>query len=166
MPLSHAILAFLNYQPMTGYDLKKFFDQSVKHFWSATQSHIYKSLDTLDKEGWATARVIPQDGKPSRREYHITQTGREELRRWLVTPLPMEAVREASLIQIFFSAYQHKRRNCRPAGRSQSANSRAASHSAQRGPNSHQRKRRKNRHGARSTTLADHLGLRNRLLRV
>lgn len=105
MPLEHAILAFIEYQPMSGYDLKKFFDVSVAHFWSATQSHIYKSLEGLEKKGWAEARVIQQDGKPNRKEYQITDEGRAELRRWMVTPLPMEPVREASLIQIFFSHF-------------------------------------------------------------
>ncbi len=50
MPLEHAILAFIEFQPMTGYDLKKNFDVSVAHFWSATQSHIYKSLEALEKK--------------------------------------------------------------------------------------------------------------------
>ncbi len=105
MPLEHAILAMLEYQPMSGYDLKKFFDASVAHFWSATQSHIYKSLEGLEKKGWAEARVIPQEGKPNRKEYQVTVEGRSELRRWLVTPLPMDPVREACLIQIFFSHF-------------------------------------------------------------
>ena len=105
MPLEHAILAFIEFQPLSGYDLKKYFDVSVAHFWSATQSHIYKSLEGLEKKDWAQARVIQQDGKPNRKEYHITDAGRAELRRWLVTPLPMEPVREAALIQLFFSHF-------------------------------------------------------------
>lgn len=105
MPLEHAILAFIEFQPMTGYDLKKYFDVSVKHFWSATQSHIYKALEGLEKKGWAEAQVIPQEGKPNRKEYQITAEGRSELRRWLVTPLPMDPVRDANLIQIFFSHF-------------------------------------------------------------
>lgn len=105
MPLEHAILGFIEYQPMTGYDLKKYFEVSVKHFWSATQSHIYKALDGLEKKGWAEARVIPQEGKPNRKEYQITDEGRGELRRWLLTPLPMDPVRDANLIQIFFSHF-------------------------------------------------------------
>lgn len=103
MPLSHAILACLDWQPMSGYDLKKFFDQSVGHFWSATQSHIYKALVGLEEAGWVEMQVIPQEGKPNRKEYHITGNGRTELRRWLVTPLPLQPVREAWLIQIFFA---------------------------------------------------------------
>ena len=103
MPLAHAILASLDLQPMTGYDLKKFFDQSVGHFWSTTQSHIYKALNDLESQGWVQKHVIPQDDKPNRKEYSITEAGRGELRRWLTTPLPPSPVREAWLIQVFFS---------------------------------------------------------------
>lgn len=103
MPLAHAILGFLDYQPMSGYDLKKYFDQSVAHFWSATQSHIYKALEQLEQEGWVESKVILQEGKPNRKQYQITQAGRVELRRWASTPLPVEAKREAWLIQVFFA---------------------------------------------------------------
>jgi len=103
MPLAHAILGFLEYQSMTGYDLKKYFDQSIAHFWSATQSHIYKALTDLEKDGFVEVKVVPQEDKPNRKEYHITHAGRAELHRWVTTPLPLEMVREAWLIQIFFS---------------------------------------------------------------
>lgn len=103
MPLQHAILAFLDLSPKSGYDLKKHFDASVGHFWSATQSHIYKALDTLEQAQWVTADFIAQEGKPNRKEYHITADGRAELRRWLAAPLPLQPVREAWLIQIFFA---------------------------------------------------------------
>ncbi|NPV56332.1 MAG: PadR family transcriptional regulator [Anaerolineae bacterium] len=105
MPLEHAILAFLDFQPMTGYDLKKYFDQSVGHFWSATQSHIYKALDGLEDKGFAAAQLVVQESAPNRKEYHITSQGQAELRRWLITPLPLKAVREDWLIQVFFSHF-------------------------------------------------------------
>jgi PadR family transcriptional regulator AphA len=103
MPLAHAILGFLEYQPMSGYDLKKHFDQSIAHFWSATQSHIYKALEDLEKEGWAESQRIPQGGRPNRKQYRITAAGGDELRRWVQTPLPLEIKREAWLIQVFFA---------------------------------------------------------------
>ncbi len=103
MPLSHAILGFLEYGPMSGYDLKKNFDQSVAHFWSATQSHIYKALEDLESQGLVTSQVIQQEGKPNRKQYEITDAGRTELRRWLSTPLPMTGPRSAWLIQVFFA---------------------------------------------------------------
>jgi len=101
--LPHAILGFLDYQPMSGYDLKKYFDQSVTHFWSATQSHIYKALEDMGERGMVESQVIQQDGKPNRKQYKITDAGRKELRRWVSTPLPVEAKREAWLIQVFFA---------------------------------------------------------------
>ena len=55
MSLEHAILGFLTYRPMSGYDLKKFFDESVRHFWSAPQSQIYRTLGR-DEEALAAAR--------------------------------------------------------------------------------------------------------------
>ena len=103
MPLAHAILGFLVYQPMSGYDLKKYFDQSIAHFWSATQSHIYKALDSLEKDGLAESHLVPQAGKPNRKVYTITAAGRAELQRWITTPLPVEIPRQAWLIQIFFA---------------------------------------------------------------
>lgn len=103
MPLAHAILGFLDYEPMTGYDLKKIFDQSVAHFWSATQSHIYKALENLEADGFVESKIIPQEGRPNRKEYHITKKGRAELRQWVSTPLPLSQTREAWLIQIFFA---------------------------------------------------------------
>ena len=103
MPLSHAILGFLEYRPMSGYDLKKHFDRSVAHFWSATQSHIYKSLENLENEGLVSSQVIQQEGKPNRKQYQITDAGRTELRRWVSTPLPVEGPRSAWLIQVFFA---------------------------------------------------------------
>ena len=103
MPLSHAILGFLEYQPMTGYDLKKYVDQSIAHFWSATQSHIYKALENLEKDGMVESQIIQQVGRPNRKQYQITDAGRSELRYWVSTPLPLEVHREAWLIQVFFA---------------------------------------------------------------
>ena len=98
MPLSHAILGFLEFNPMSGYDLKKYFDQSISHFWSATQSNIYKALENLEKEGMVVSEVILQEGRPNRKQYHVTEQGRAELRRWLTVPLPPAQVREGWLI--------------------------------------------------------------------
>ncbi len=103
MPLPHAILGFLQYGPMSGYDLKKNFDQSVAHFWSATQSHIYKALEELESNGLVSSQLIQQEGKPNRKQYQLTDAGRAELRRWLATPQPMAGPRSAWLIQIFFA---------------------------------------------------------------
>ena len=44
MSLRGAILGFLSFEPTSGYTLKQRFDGSVRSFWSATQSQIYREL--------------------------------------------------------------------------------------------------------------------------
>ena len=103
MSLEHAILGFLNYRALSGYDLKKIFDTSVRHFWPANQSQIYRTLNRLTESGWAEMEKIEQVSRPDRKEYSITEAGRDELQKWLATPLPFEDNRSAPLIQVFFS---------------------------------------------------------------
>ncbi len=103
MSLEYAILGFLNYRPYSGYDLKKIFDTSVRHFWPADQSQIYRTLSRITEKGWTEIEVIRQESRPERKQYHITPTGKDELHRWLTTPLPHEAQRSVDMIQVFFA---------------------------------------------------------------
>ena len=102
MSLDYAILGFLNYQPLSGYDLKKAFDHSVRHFWYADQSQIYRTLARLTAQGWAEVEVVEQTERPDRKVYHITPEGKEELHRWLKSPYPDQPQHSAPLIQVFF----------------------------------------------------------------
>jgi len=103
MSLSHAILGFLNHGSYSGYDLKKIFDASVRHFWPADQSQIYRTLSRTTQNGWTEIEVIRQESRPDRKLYHITAAGRAELHRWLTTPLSPEPQRSADMIQVFFA---------------------------------------------------------------
>ena len=105
MSLPHAILGILSTMPMTGYDLKtQAFDRTVAHFWSAVLPQIYRELDRLEQQGWATSTVEIQHDRPNRRVFTITDAGRGEFARWLHQFQPPPAHREAFLIQLFFAA--------------------------------------------------------------
>lgn len=104
MSLRHALLGFLNYGPMTGYELKKFFDTSVAHFWNAELSQIYPSLKQMESEGLVDMQVDVQEDRPNRKVYTITADGREELIDWLAKPAETEQIREPVLIKVFFGA--------------------------------------------------------------
>lgn len=103
MSLEHAILGFLNYHPYSGYDLKKIFDNSIRHFWPADQSQIYRTLSRLEGSGLAEMERVSQEDRPDRKVYHITEAGRAELLGWLSGPPPLGESRSAPLIQVFFS---------------------------------------------------------------
>jgi PadR family transcriptional regulator AphA len=102
MSLKHAILGFLSFKSLTGYGLKKAFDRSVRHFWPANQSQIYRELSALNEEGFVKQEVIEREERLDKKLYHITDAGRTELHRWLATPLPVRSYREPFLIQIYF----------------------------------------------------------------
>ncbi len=103
MSLEFAILGFLRYHPYSGYDLKKAFDASVRHFWPADQSQIYRTLGKLTEQGWAEMEVVEQTERPDRKVYHITPAGREALHSWLKSSMPHQETRSAALIQVFFA---------------------------------------------------------------
>jgi DNA-binding PadR family transcriptional regulator len=88
---------------MSGYDLKKFFDESVRHFWSATQSQIYRTLARMAGDDWVRMEMVEQTDRPDRKVYHITDGGMAELHRWLTAPLDLPAIRHKWLVQIFFA---------------------------------------------------------------
>jgi PadR family transcriptional regulator AphA len=104
MSLEYAILGFLNYHPYTGYELKKIFDTSVRHFWPADQSQIYRTLSQLTEKGFAIMEKVPQEDRPDRKVYSITEVGREELIKWLSGPPHFDEPRSTALIQVFFLA--------------------------------------------------------------
>jgi PadR family transcriptional regulator AphA len=102
MSLKHAILGFLSFKSLTGYELKKAFDRSVRHFWPANQSQIYRELAALNKEGFVQQEVIEREDRLDKKLYHVTDAGRAELHRWLAAPLPAQSYREPFLIQLYF----------------------------------------------------------------
>ncbi len=105
MSLPHAILGFLREQPLTGYALKtQRFDVSVANFWPADQAQIYRTLDRLEEQGWATSELEIQRERPNRKVYSITEAGRAELARWLAAPQPLPIHREPFLVQFYFAA--------------------------------------------------------------
>lgn len=104
MSLKHAILGFLSIKSMTGYDLKKAFDQSIQYFWPANQSQIYRTLAEMHAAGLIDPEVIAREERLDMKVYHISNTGLNELHRWLSTALPHQDYREAFLIQVYFGS--------------------------------------------------------------
>ncbi len=102
MSLKHAILGFLSFAPFSGYDIKKAFDRSVRHFWPANQSQIYRTLAELDNQGFVEKEIIEREERLDVKIYSITETGRAELHQWLSTPLTERDNREPFLIQVYF----------------------------------------------------------------
>ncbi|KAA3643443.1 MAG: PadR family transcriptional regulator [Chloroflexi bacterium] len=107
--LKHALLGFLSYGPMTGYELKQTMDGSTSYFWHAKQSQIYTTLKRMEQDGLVASEIEPQEKRPDRRVYSINPAGQAMLREWLDAPLlELDQRKELFLLKMFFSASVNK----------------------------------------------------------
>ncbi|MCP2260724.1 transcriptional regulator, PadR family [Streptoalloteichus tenebrarius] len=99
MSLRHALLGLLADHPASGYDLTRRFEVSLqKYAWHARHSQIYPELNRLAAEGLIS---VVEEGARGRRTYAITEAGREEVRRWLLTPNKDAVVRNETVLRMF-----------------------------------------------------------------
>ncbi|WFR60051.1 PadR family transcriptional regulator [Anaerocolumna sp. AGMB13025] len=99
----YAILGVLSVMPGSGYDIKKFCDQSISHFWNENFGHIYPVLAQLEKEG-----LIEQENKEAddrRKVYGITEQGRKEFYNWMIQPVEYQPVRSELLLKLFYGNF-------------------------------------------------------------
>jgi DNA-binding PadR family transcriptional regulator len=93
-----AALGLLANQPASGYDLLRHFQKSMANVWPATQSQLYGELNKLAAAGLIEVSAI---GPRGRKEYRITDAGRDELRRWVTSPQDDPPERSAGLLRVF-----------------------------------------------------------------
>ncbi|MBD5117525.1 MAG: PadR family transcriptional regulator [Clostridiales bacterium] len=97
------ILGLLSHEELTGYEIKKRMDTTLKYFWSASYGSIYPALNDLVDRGLATKR---EDTKSKRNKliYTITENGRGYLKRWLSLPIEKDELRYETLLKLFFGS--------------------------------------------------------------
>ncbi len=103
MDVKTVCLGMLTDGEASGYDLKKEFESSFSHFFAAGYGSIYPALNALAGDGLVECRHIPQEGKPDRKVYKITESGREHLLAALENPCPSHKVRSEFLATMCFS---------------------------------------------------------------
>lgn len=104
MSLKYALLGFLNYESMTGYQLKKYFDESVSSFWNASLSQIYPTLNNMSEEGLVKSEEVELESSLNKKIYSITPKGKEELVKWLASPTEIQPHRSNLLLKLYFSS--------------------------------------------------------------
>lgn len=109
--LKHGILGLLNYHDMTGYEVMEVFKDSLNYFWIAQTSQIYRELQGLEKHGWVRKTVVPQQGKPDKNVYSITEKGKAELLRWLSESGLGLNPRTPVLMKVFFLGERGREEN-------------------------------------------------------
>ena len=103
MDVKTVCLGMLTDGEASGYDLKKQFESTFGHFFAAGYGSIYPALSALAREGLVNCREVPQEGKPDRKVYSITDAGRGQLMKALEEPCPCHKVRSDFLATMCFA---------------------------------------------------------------
>ena len=103
MDVKTVCLGMLTDGEASGYDLKKEFESSFGHFFAAGYGSIYPALSALADSGLVECQHVPQEGKPDRKVYRITDAGREHLLSALDNPAPTHKVRSEFLATMCFA---------------------------------------------------------------
>lgn len=103
MDVKTVCLGMLTDGPASGYDLKKQFESSFAHFFAAGYGSIYPALSSLADQGLVECEEIPQEGKPDRKVYRITDEGRAFLEEALQNPCPCHKLRSEFLATMCFA---------------------------------------------------------------
>ncbi|ALL79876.1 hypothetical protein AD006_31210 (plasmid) [Pseudonocardia sp. EC080610-09] len=113
MSLRHALLALLTADPMTGYELVKYFDGTTANVWSAPHSQIYPELRRMEADGLIDVREIPRGERATKREYVVNANGVAEFKKWLDEPAVYQSERDVHRLRashLELSSYESARR--------------------------------------------------------
>src|SRR5439155_5266384 len=88
-----AVLGLLAWRELSGYELTRSIDNSVRFFWSPARSRVYEILPRRVEAGRPAARTAPGARGPDKTLYRATRAGKAELRRRLDAPTQPEPPR-------------------------------------------------------------------------
>lgn len=99
--MDYVLLGLLDHEPMTGYELKRRIDTTLRFFWSGSFGSIYPTLNLLEKEGKVQKKDVSTNGR-EKIAYSITEEGRKALKEWLALPAEKDELRYETLLKLFF----------------------------------------------------------------
>lgn len=102
-------LGILTFQEASGYEIKKMVEDEVfSHFIDASYGSIYPALTKMMNEGLVSVRAEEQAGKPDKKVYSITQSGRDELASALAVDPAADKFKSEFLFQIMMREFLPK----------------------------------------------------------
>lgn len=79
----YTILGILSFgEELSGYEIRKWAENIRFFYWSPAQSQIYSELQRLEEKELLLSYAVPQEGKPDKRLYRITDMGITQLQEW------------------------------------------------------------------------------------
>jgi DNA-binding PadR family transcriptional regulator len=87
-----------------GYRLKGECEAIADEFWSLNYGRLYRILDDLERAGELSVADEIQKGRPNRKVYRITESGKQSLDDWLLAPVEEDAqpLRDEMVLKLLF----------------------------------------------------------------
>ena len=101
--MDYVLLGLLSHEPMTGYEVKKRIDTTLRFFWSGSYGSIYPTLNRLEADGKVTKEDTSSNGR-EKITYSITEYGKETLTEWLKKPVEKDELRYETLLKLFWGS--------------------------------------------------------------
>lgn len=97
------ILGLLSHENLTGYDIKKRIDSSIRFFWKGSFGSIYPALSAMEKEK-LVIRIQDKEHNGGREKikYEITNQGINTLKEWLEEEKATNDLKYETLLKLFF----------------------------------------------------------------
>ncbi|HWR65568.1 MAG TPA: PadR family transcriptional regulator [Bellilinea sp.] len=107
-PLSteYILLGLLAQGPAHGYDLHKQLAtlDGLSAIWHVKQSQLYALLDKLEGMGYLQSVSTPGTAYALRKQYHLTESGRQAFDAWLISPVQhAREMRQGFLARLYFA---------------------------------------------------------------
>jgi DNA-binding PadR family transcriptional regulator len=103
MSIRHSLLALLSEGPKYGFQLRQEFETSTGEVWPLNVGQVYTTLQRLERDGLAQSDDVEDDER--QKNYRITESGSEELSRWLRTPPDLsEPPRDELVIKVLVAS--------------------------------------------------------------
>ena len=106
LTLEYVLLGLLDQRPMHGYDLHRELTSlaGIALIWSVKQSRLYALLDKLEQGGLLASELVPGEAHPMRKQFHLTERGRQSLHAWMLSPVQHgRDMRQDFLARLYFA---------------------------------------------------------------
>ena len=89
LTIEHALLGFVYERPLHGYEIYRQLSApaGLWQVWRLKQSQLYALLTKLEEAHYLTATLQPQDARPPRKIYALSEAGCMAFDNWLKTPV-------------------------------------------------------------------------------